>query len=100
MTTEWVYLGKSNTIDLLLKADGSAVDLSSVTRMTLDFDGTVIDSDTSPSAFDWDTGTTGKVVLALGAESISAGTYRALLTVYDDTNVNGIAWDRIKIVVV
>ena len=92
MTTEIVYLGHDNTIDLLLKADGSAVDLSSVTRMTVDFDGTIIDSQTAPAAFDWSTGTIGKLVLALGAQPIAAGTYQVALTVYDPTHPNGIVW--------
>jgi len=95
MITEHVYLGHDNTIDLLLTADGAAVDLSSVTRMTLELDaGTTIDFDESPAAFDWDTGTTGKLVLALGGETIPAGTYRTTLTVYDPDNAAGIVWGQ------
>jgi hypothetical protein len=92
MTTEVVYLGRDNTVDLLLKADGSAQDLSGVTRMVLVVGETEIDSDLSPDAFDWDTGTTGKVVLALGDESLSEGTYTAWLVVYDASNPDGIVW--------
>ena len=99
MTTETVYLGYDNTVDLLLKADGEAQDLSSVTKMTLEVDETTIDSDTSPDAFDWAPGVTGKVILDLGAESLSEGTYRATLTVYDPTNANGIVWGTFKVIV-
>ena len=102
MITEHVYLGHDNTIDLLLTADGAAVDLSAVTRMTLELDAeTIIDSDPeeSPDAFDWDTGTTGKLVLALGGETIEAGTYRTTLTVYDPTNADGIVWGQFNLVV-
>ena len=99
MITEIVYLNRDNTNDVLLKADGSAQDLSAVTRMTLELDSTTIDSDTSPDAFDWDTGTTGKLVLALGGESITAGEYTAKLTVYDPDNDDGIFWGYIKLVV-
>ena len=99
MLTEIVYLGHDNTVDLLLKADGEAVDLSSVTRMTLDVDGTTIDSDVSGDAFDWDTGTTGKVVLALGDEELSNGRYTARLVVYDPSNEDGIVWGDFKLVV-
>jgi len=99
MITEIVYLGHDNTVDLLLKADGEAVDLSSVTRMTLDVDGTTIDSDESGDAFDWSGETTGKVVLALGAEELSNGRYTATLTVYDPSNTNGIVWGDFKLVV-
>jgi hypothetical protein len=99
MITEIVYLNRDNTNDLLLKADGSAQDLSSVTRMTLKLDSTTIDSDISPDAFDWDTGVTGKLVLALGGESITEGEYTAKLTVYDPDNTQGIFWGYIKLVV-
>ena len=99
MTTENVYNGHDNTIDLLLKADGAAQDLSSVTRMTLEVDSVTIDSAISGSAFDWDTGTTGKIILALGGESLTAGAYRATLTVYDPTNTDGIVWGTFKLIV-
>jgi len=100
MITEIVYLARDNTIDLLLKADGSAQDLSAVTQMTLELDETTtIDSDDSPDAFDWDTGTTGKLILALGGESITEGDYTAKLTVYDPTNENGVFWGYIHLLV-
>lgn len=94
---ETVYLGRDNTIDVLLTADDAAVDLSAVTRMVVTEinDEFEIDSDDSPAAFNWDTGTTGKVVLALGAEDITAGTYVCSLIVYDPTNDDGINWGRI-----
>lgn len=100
MTVERVYNGYDNTIDLLLKADGVAQDLSSVTRMTLEVGDVTVDSDESGDAFDWDTGTTGKVVLALGDQDISAGGYDdAKLTVYDTENTNGIVWGILTLLV-
>ena len=99
MTTEIAYVGHNNTIDLLLKADSVAQSLSSVTRMTLEVDSVTIDSAISGSAFDWDTGVTGKLILALGGESLTAGEYRATLTVYDLTNTNGIVWGSFKLIV-
>jgi hypothetical protein len=99
-TAEKVYLGHDNSVDLLLKAGGSAVDLSSVTRMVLELsDGTSFDSDTDAGVFDWDTGTTGKLIISLGGETIDAGTYHATLIVYDPTNPNGIVWGRFNLVV-
>ena len=91
---EYVYNGKDNTIDVLLKEGGDAVDLSAVTRMVLkDLGGEwTIDYDTAPSAFDWDTGVTGKVIIALGDQSITAGKYWVRLIVYDAVNTNGIVW--------
>jgi len=99
--SETVYTGRDNTVDLLLKSDGEAQDLSSVTRMRLvDVDGAFdIDSDTSAGAFDWDNGTTGKVIIAIGGEGIAAGRYGCRLIVYDPTNDDGIVWGRIVLTV-
>ena len=99
---EYIYLGHDNTIDSELREDGSAVSLASVTRMTVDFDGTVIDSDTTgcgtDQPFDWSQGA-GKVVFDFGQQSITAGHYAAELTVYDTTNPNGIVWGSFKCIV-
>ena len=94
MITEFVYNDRDNTNDLLLKADGVAVDLSTVTRMIVeDVDGSFsVDENTSPSAFNRDTGVTGKVIIALGGESITAGKYIVRLIVYDPTNTSGLIW--------
>ena len=99
MITENVYTGHDNTIDLLLKADGVAQDITDATRMTLEVGSTTVDSDGSADAFNWDTGVTGKLILALGGEDLTAGIYRATLTVYDPTNTNGIVWGTFKLIV-
>ena len=99
MTTERTYAGHDNTIDLLLKANGVAQNLSGVTRMTLEVSTKTVDSDVSGDAFDWDTGTTGKVILALGAEGLTEGTWQATLTVYDSSNTNGIVWGTFPLIV-
>jgi len=96
---EVVYNGHDNTIDLLLKADGEPVDLSSVTRMTLKAGDVMVDSDTSPEAFDWDTGTTGKVILSLGDQGLAEGASRARLTVYDPYNPDGVVWGEFRLLV-
>jgi len=98
MSVEIVYLGADNVIDLVLLEDGAAVNLGGVTKMSLDFEGTIISSDTSPDAFDWSTGE-GKLSLALGAESIATALYNAKLMVYDAENTNGIVWGKLRIVV-
>lgn len=100
MIIETVYLGRDNAIDLQLTADGSASDLTSVTRMSVcDVGGAwSVDSDTVPAAFDWGTsGETGKISLMLGAQNIPPGTYTCRLTVYDPTNANGLVWGILKI---
>lgn len=97
---EIVYLSRDNTVDLLLKADGSAQDLSSVTRMIVkQNDGDwEVDYDDYAAAFDWITGITGKVILdlaaALATEGVAADEYIVRLIVYDPTNTGGIVWGR------
>ena len=95
MIMEVVYLGRDNTIDLKLLADGVAVDLAPVTRMVLMIETTVIDSTTTPSAFDWDTGVTGKIILFLGnTDGLPPGKYKSTLIVYDASNPNGLVWSQ------
>ncbi len=98
---EYVYTGRDNTVDLLLKADGVAVDLSTVTRMLVaDVDGAFsVDSSTSPGAFDWNPGSTGKLVITLGDESIPVGKYKCQLIVYDPTNPDGVVWGKVILIV-
>ena len=100
MDYEIVYLGHDNRIDIILKADGSAVDLSSVIRMSLSFDALLIDSDNGDSdPIQWDgVGyATGEVRISLGSQEIPAGSYRSPLVVYDPSNPDGIVWGRIPI---
>jgi len=88
---ETIFLGHENTIDLLFITDGEIVDITNTTRVTVAFGGTVIDSDTSSSAFNWTEGD-GKMYLSFGHESIEVGSYHALVTIYDDVNDDGIIW--------
>jgi len=95
MITEVFYIGHDNTIDLLLKADGEAQDLSEVTRMKLIIGSTEIDSASESNVFLWTgTGTTGKVIIDLKQYSgtLTAGAYMARLVVYDPGHPSGIVW--------
>jgi hypothetical protein len=109
MAREMIYLGKDNTIDWQLQADGAAQDLVSVTRMTVELsDGTsttTLDSDDlggngEGNAFYWVGGevesTEANLFLSLGdaAEDaeLSAGFYRLRLTVYDPDHTDGLVW--------
>ena len=96
MITEYSYNNRDNTVDLLLKADGVAEPLDSVNRMVLiDKDGNVlVDENTSPGAFSRSADVTGKVVLSLGNESLTAGSYYVHLVVYDPDNTDGIVWNN------
>jgi len=101
---EFVYKARDNTIDLILKANGAAVDLSGVTKMDLIFPTAVIGSDQNPAVFDWSVGG-GKLILALGGSLKDSngtpvefvGVYSPNLIVYDDANGAGIVWGFIKL---
>ncbi len=109
MITETIYSSRDNSIDLLLKSDSSgalaAQDLSAVTRMILQI-GTEddpdsiaeIDSNNDDTIWDWETGTTGKVIIELGGQGITAGTnYLARLIVYGPDYANGIVWGYFRL---
>lgn len=93
---EYVYQGHDNLISLALTDDSSGVmaasDLSSVTKMALEFhDGTVVDSDTYATAFDWSAGG-GLVDLMLGHVGLTLGCHQAAIIVIDPQHPNGIRW--------
>ncbi len=95
MDTEYVYLGRDNSIDLLLKADGVAVDLASVTKITASFKGTLVSSTTpTTGAIRWSGAgyDTGEIRLFLGAQTIPAGKYSVPIIVYDPANTSGVQW--------
>ena len=95
MLFEEIFLGHDNAIDLILLADGELADLTNIQRMTLEFKNIVVDSDTSPTAFDWSEGD-GKVFLMMGEEAIPLGSYNAVLTAYDNVNDDGVVWDTFR----
>jgi len=102
MTTEIVWLGHDNTIDLLLKAEGVAQDLASVTKITATFNGTTITSeDHAAGAILWnnDGYDTGEIRLDLGGQTIAAGGYDVPIVVYDPSNADGVVWGEISVLV-
>lgn len=95
LATEIVYKGRDNTFDKLLKRDGVAENLSSVTKVGLLFLGRYIHSNNYPSAFDYVTQKTlGIITFRLGAiATLPTGRDQATeLIIYDATNPNGIVW--------
>lgn len=101
---EYAYLGHDNSIDLLLKADGTAYDLTNITQMTLTLgsDTSITSDNGAADPIRWNKSgyDTGEVRLFLGDQSITAGTYRrAYLVVYDNDNPDGIVWGYIRITV-
>ena len=102
VANEYIYLGHDNTIDLILKADGTAQDLSGVTKITATFGSTLIEStDKASGLITWDQSgyDTGEIRLDLGQQSLTADTYTVPIVVYDATYTNGVVWEDIRIVV-
>ena len=102
MTTEIVWLGHDNTIDLLLKANGVAQDLASVNKITATFgDKTITSEDHAAGAILWnnDGYDTGEIRLDLGDQSIDSGGYDVPIVVYDPSNTDGIVWGKIHVAV-
>ena len=94
-----VYNDFDNTLDFILKSDGTAQDLSELTQVKLiDVKGTFeVDSAVSLSAFDWSSLTTGKLIMKLGHESIPEGVYTCWLVVYDLDYVEGLVWGTVDL---
>lgn len=94
--TEHILLLSNNMNRLLLKKRGKPEDLSKIHRVSLNFDGVVIDSKTSPHAFNWPTKIKGELQLKLGGEIIPEGIYNEdrniKLKIYDSPNSGGTQW--------
>jgi len=107
MAREIVYSGRDNTVDLVLVADKLPVDITPITRVTIDVGGTIVDSDATPGAFVWpvDRELDGRPVkallLKLGGVGLATGDYRAELVVYDTDHPAGLVWtERLPLTVV
>lgn len=99
---EVVYLGHSNSIDCILKSNGSAVDLSVLTptQMTANFGTQVITSTNNATHHIlWSQAgyETGEVRLFFGSTTIGAGDYDVPLIVYSATATNGVVWGKLGI---
>jgi len=92
---ETVYLGHNNLINLQLKADGVAFDLSDITKITATFGTTLISSeDKAAGLITWDQEgyATGEIRLNLGGQSITSDYYEVPIVVYDASHAEGIVW--------
>ena len=97
--SEIVYLGHNNTIDLLLKADGVAQDLSNVTKITATLSTkTITSTDKANGIITWDQAEydTGEIRLDFGNEDIVVSTYQMYIIVYDAANTDGVVWGTVK----
>ena len=100
--TENVYLGHDNDIALILKNNSTAVDLASVSKMTLKVDRVLISSTIAGiNAITWSQSSyvTGEVHINIGglSSSLSAGIYNAPLTVYDSVSTAGQVWGNVRL---
>jgi len=88
-----VYLALDNYLDVVLEVDDVPADLSTIERMLIVDAGCnwEIDSDESPTAFDWTAGD-GVLRLALGHEPVPAETYSCYLIVFDPAYPDGMVW--------
>ncbi len=104
MIIETVYMGHSNHVSLILKSNSSAVDLSSVNKMTLRVGKALISStNASTDMLLWNQSTyaTGEMHIAIGESSqVEAGLYNAPLTVYTAGSSAGLVWAEIPIRIV
>jgi len=97
--TEYHWVGHDNTIDLVLKEDGSAVSTTSVTKAKISFDDqTIISTNQAGDAIRWDQAgyATGEIRISLNNETVNAGKHEATLTIYDAVNTDGVVWKHIS----
>ncbi len=107
MATEKRYLDRENTVDLILLADGVAVDLAAVTSIKAVFNTVeIISTDKGAGLIKWDQGgwDTGEIRLDCAADSdlVSQGdgTWDVPIVVIDPSNPTGIDWGSVRIEVI
>lgn len=94
------YIGTDGMFKRTVYNDGSAYDLSAVTKIGICFDGTVYDSDDYPTAFDWEAGDEGEIYFYLGRiDEIDEASIdpEAELILYDASAPNGFPVDVLYI---
>ena len=105
MIKEFIFNGRDNSTDLILKSNRVAVSLVSVNRIDLVVDGSVLVSDVvaGSGVIIWDQSITeevGKVMIKIGTlaanQRLAIGVYDFDLIVYDNDNPNGIVWRSSK----
>lgn len=98
---DFVYIGKDNSFRKRLYLGDDVADLSTVTKVELQLNGTLFSSLVETSAFDLTDGANGYITFTLGGMSgLSAGIDKAAeLVIYSTTYPNGAVWGRMYIVV-
>lgn len=103
MAREIVYQGHSNSVDVILKSNGTAVDLAGTTAITLTF-GTILINSTNNATNHilWNQAgyAAGEVRIFLGEDTqISPGSYDAPLIIYNATAANGCVWGKVGLII-
>lgn len=100
---EIVYLRHNNVIGRQTKIDGSAEDLSAVTKITATFDDVTVEStDHISGEIRWynDGYVSGEIRFCLGSNAnINPGAYSVPVVTYDLDNPNGVVWGTIDVIV-
>lgn len=97
---ELIWLGRDNSIDLVLYSDSSAVDLTAVTEMRLSLKNTTViitSTDNGSGLIRWGSTAyeTGEIrIIAGGSSVLIPGRYTGTLVVFDPSNSSGIVWDN------
>ena len=107
MATEKLYLDRDNTVDLILKAEGVAVDLAPVTEIKAVFDQVeIISTDKAAGLITWDQGgyDTGEIRLECADDSTlksqGGGTWDVAIISIDGSNPIGVHWGNVRIEVI
>lgn len=100
LNIQTVFLGHNNTIDLLVKNNGTVIATSSFTQMTLTFNGVTLTSSNTTASITWNGSgySTGEVRLHLGGQStLSTGFYEVPLVTYSASDTIGTVYGNIPI---
>lgn len=100
MNTETIYLGRDNSIDLILTVDDVPEPLTAVTKMAVIVGAVTVESTngaTAPIRWAGEGYDTGEVRLVLGMQTIPEGKHEAALVVYDAANPEGVVWTTIRV---
>ena len=96
-----IYAGTDTQTKVKALANGVPIDLSDITRITLELDGKLFDSDVHAEAFEWiDTDKVGEIWLKLGPYISTLGISKncqplpARITLYDLLTPNGYVLDE------
>jgi hypothetical protein len=103
MITETFYRNRNNDNSLEILNNGSAMDISGLTRIQMIFGDVTYDSAYHTTVFDWTTnGASGQLDITIDPNDPAlpkAGTYKARLILYDATYPNGITWSHFHAIV-